>query len=198
MVRWMTSKRPGCGSFATTSSGPDALVPAAREALGGVPSGCRRGQPASTQCHMLLQINTLGHVSRITNWPVTRERGSRPKCMCATAASQPQQAAVPSVSEFDAGRWRKDELLAFAKSLQIPTKGNKAELVARIRLTLVRRSMSPTPEVHIGTSAAASVPPAASAQRTSAAARDFFRADSSGPRATALAAWFAGRTATRR
>jgi hypothetical protein len=113
--------------------------------------------------------------------------------MCATAAPQPELAVNLTVSEFDDRRWRKDELLALARSLSIPTKGTKTELVARIRITLMRRSMTATPEVHVGATAS----PARSIQESTPGlllpARDFFRAAPGESRSKALAAWFASR-----
>jgi hypothetical protein len=114
--------------------------------------------------------------------------------MCATAASQPALAVTLTVSEFDDRRWRKDELLALARLLSIPVKGSKAELVARIRITLVRRSMIATPEVHVGAAATTAASNQSSRAATSLPARDFFRAAPGESRSKALAAWYASRS----
>ena len=114
--------------------------------------------------------------------------------MCATAASQSALAVDATVSEFDARRWRKEELLALARSLSIPTKGSKAELAARIRITLVRRSMIPTPEVHVGATAGTAHSDEKLMPETPPPVRDFFKAAPGDSRAKALAAWFAARS----
>ncbi len=130
--------------------------------------------------------------------------------MCPTAESQPNAAEMP-VGEFDARTWRKDELIAFAKALSIPTKGTKAELGDRIRITLIRRSITTAVEVHTGVTVGGapmedlprtgtSAPPAPRADdrlSRGVADTDFFRETPHESRAKGLAEWFARRTARR-
>lgn len=122
--------------------------------------------------------------------------------MCPTAEPTPPAADI-SVGEFDAGTWRKDELIALARTLGIPTKGTKADLADRIRTTLMWRSITPSIEVRTGVSAAgASLADGASAtahqrddqSRVQTAVPDFFRETAGESRAEGLAAWFARRT----
>ncbi len=123
--------------------------------------------------------------------------------MCPTAAETPPPAEL-SLGEFDARPWRKDELIALARTLDIPTKGTKADIADRIRITLIRRSIAPAVEVHTGAPSGGSTcthggptavhrPETQSAVRTAAA--DFYRARPGESRAQGLAAWFARRSA---
>ncbi len=68
-----------------------------------------------------------------------------------SAETSPPASAI-SIGAFDAGTWRKDELIAIAKSLSITTNGTKADIADRIRITLIQRSITPAVEVHTGVS----------------------------------------------
>jgi hypothetical protein len=124
--------------------------------------------------------------------------------MCPSAETSPPARAI-SIAEFDAGTWRKDELIALARTLSIPTKGTKADIADRIRVTLIRRSISTAVEVHTGTPTAATSGSGAGSTATPTvdarppvrnASTDFFRETPGESRAKGLAAWFARRTAS--
>ena len=127
--------------------------------------------------------------------------------------SRPAPGPGLSVAEFDAWDWRKDELIAFAKTLSVPTRGTKEALAKRIR-TQLGRVYPPTEtvvtEADVATSAADGVatpatlkavigattriPPRPSPQsRRAPPATGFFKAEPGESRAAALAAWFAKR-----
>ncbi len=111
-----------------------------------------------------------------------------------TLLSRPELILSLPVSEFDAGTWRKDELIAFAKVLGVPMKGTKAAVTARIRTQLLRRN-PPTESVATGAVASSAAPPSLTSSVTPQQPTDFFRAEPGQSRAQALAAWFASRKA---
>lgn len=114
--------------------------------------------------------------------------------MSASLIPLSQQADEMSVADLDARSWRKDELTSLARALNIPTKGTKAQLLARVRTTLVRRVVPPTVEVHVGPSHAVHRVLQSPAEFPSSARPDFFAAAPDVSRAWALAQWFARRT----
>ena len=124
-----------------------------------------------------------------------------------TPLSRPPLPAGLAVEEFDARDWRKDELIAFARTLGVPVWGKKPALAARVRRKLLARNArtadadAATPEVTpvvaqvIAPSAV--VTAAATPAAPSAPVRPQFFRDVPGlTRSQALAAWYASRKAS--
>ncbi len=59
--------------------------------------------------------------------------------MTVTTLSPPPLPAGLAVEEFDTRDWRKDELIAFARTLSIPIWGKKPALAARVRRKLLAK-----------------------------------------------------------
>jgi SAP domain-containing new25 len=120
--------------------------------------------------------------------------------------SRPLLGVGLAVADFDAWEWRKDELIACAKALGVPSRGTKDALSKRIRSQL-GRVYPPTQTVitadgvvtppalkvveHDSTRLAAKTAPS----RTTPPAVGFFKAEPGQSRAQALAAWYAQRNA---
>ena len=124
-----------------------------------------------------------------------------------TATTLPQlpSPAALAIEEFDARNWRKDELVALARTLGIPSWGKKPALLARVRkrLTALRArderadTVSPAAAPLAADATAQRDEPLTAAQSApSALARpQFFREVPGQTRSQALAAWYASRKA---
>ncbi len=124
----------------------------------------------------------------------------------ATTLPRPPIPAGLAVEEFDARDWRKDELIAFARTLGIPSWGKKPALASRVRKQLFAMQQR-VGQIEARDSAAAITAPEDTAARdaespvpahsvVSAPARpQFFREVPGQTRAQALAAWYASRKA---
>jgi SAP domain-containing new25 len=126
--------------------------------------------------------------------------------------SRPSFGPGLAVAEFDAWDWRKDELIAFAKTLGVPTRGTKEALAKRIR-TQLGRVYPPTATVVTESEVAMNatdgvatpatlkvvigdttrIPPTVSRPKSAPRATGFFKAEPGESRADALAAWFSKR-----
>ena len=127
--------------------------------------------------------------------------------MTATPLPRPPRAAGLAVEEFDARDWRKDELIAFARTIGIPSWGKKPALGARVRRQLVaqqaRIEQEDTPPADIAaldvadssSSGDAGIQDAPRPSPSAVTRPQFFREVSGQTRAQALAAWYASRQA---
>ena len=120
-----------------------------------------------------------------------------------TLSRRPLPAGLP-IEEFDARNWRKDELIACARTLGIPSWGKKPALAARVRRRLVaQQGRRTTPGVTDAVPAATTgSTPAALASPTpvdaplslrALARPQFFREVPGLTRSQALAQWYARR-----
>jgi SAP domain-containing new25 len=136
----------------------------------------------------------------------------RPVGMPASPETKTPLAVGISVPAFDAGSWRKEDLIAFARELGIPTSGTKDALTKRIRGQL-GRVHPPTETVvtpsHVAEAEsdtvitpavlkaieepATRIAPREPAPASATPPTNFFRAAPGQSRSQALAAWFASR-----